>query len=87
MSRSRSVTVLLSALKYAQVGIHAQGNRRRCRWDAPDRREVSRGCHKARFLTIKLHILAVRPQLVSRSRLVERLNAGTAGNPLLLTSR
>jgi ATP/maltotriose-dependent transcriptional regulator MalT len=38
------------------------------------------------FLTTKLYIPPVRPELVSRSRLVERLNAGIAGNPLLLTS-
>jgi ATP/maltotriose-dependent transcriptional regulator MalT len=39
------------------------------------------------FLTIKLYMPPVRPELVPRSRLVERLNAGIASNPLLLTSR
>jgi hypothetical protein len=39
------------------------------------------------FLTIKLYIPPVPPELVSPSRLVERFNAGIASNPLLLTSR
>ena len=38
------------------------------------------------FLTIKSYMPPVPSELVSRSRLVERLNADMASNPLLLTS-
>ena len=34
----------------------------------------------APFLTIKLYIPPVRPEMISRPRLIERLNAGLAQN-------